>query len=58
MFEGVVAPRFVPPLHLHFCQEEWFHIVQGECIFEAGREQHRMEPGMSILVPRLVPHCF
>jgi mannose-6-phosphate isomerase-like protein (cupin superfamily) len=58
MFEGVVAPQFGPPLHLHFCQEEWFHIVRGEFIFEAGGEQHRMTPGMSIFVPRLVRHRF
>ena len=30
----------------------------GQFIFEAGGEQHRMTPGMSILVPRLVPHRF
>ena len=58
MFEGVIAPGFGPPLHLHFLQEEWFQIMQGEFIFEAGGEQHRMTPGMSILVPRLVPHRF
>jgi quercetin dioxygenase-like cupin family protein len=58
MFEGVVAPRFGPPLHLHFLQEEWFQVMQGEFIFEAGSEQHRMTPGTSILVPRMVPHRF
>ncbi len=58
MFEGVIAPRFGPPLHLHFLQEEWFQVMQGEFIFEAGGEQHRMKPGMSILVPRMVPHRF
>ncbi len=58
MFEGVIAPRFGPPLHLHFLQEEWFQVMQGDFIFEAGGEQHRMTPGMSILVPRMVPHRF
>jgi quercetin dioxygenase-like cupin family protein len=58
MFEGVVAPRFGPPLHLHFLQEEWFQVMQGEFLFEAGGEQHRMTSGMSILVPRMVPHRF
>ena len=43
MFEGVVAPGFGPPLHLHFCQEEWFQIMQGEFIFEAGGS-HRISP--------------
>ena len=58
MFEGVVAPRFGPPLHLHFLQEEWFQVMQGEFLFEAGGEQHRMTSGMSILVPRMVTHRF
>jgi quercetin dioxygenase-like cupin family protein len=58
MFEGVIAPRFGPPLHLHFLQEEWFQAMEGEFIFEAGGEQHRMTPGTSILVPRMVPHRF
>jgi quercetin dioxygenase-like cupin family protein len=58
MFEGVIAPRFGPPLHLHFRQEEWFQVMQGEFIFEAGGERHGMAPGMSILVPRMVPHRF
>ena len=58
MFEGVIAPGFGPPLHLHFLQEEWFQVMEGEFIFEAGGEQHRMTPGTSILVPRMVPHRF
>jgi uncharacterized cupin superfamily protein len=45
-------------LHLHFLQEEWFQVLQGDFIFEAGGEQHRMTPGTSILVPRMVPHRF
>jgi mannose-6-phosphate isomerase-like protein (cupin superfamily) len=58
VFEGAVAPRFGPPLHLHFRQEEWFQIMEREFIFEAGSEQHHMTPGMSILVPRMTPHRF
>jgi len=28
MFEGVVAPGFGPPLHLHYYQEEWFQVME------------------------------
>jgi mannose-6-phosphate isomerase-like protein (cupin superfamily) len=58
IFEAVLAPQFGPPLHLHYCQEEWFQVKEGEFIFEAGGEQYAMTPGMSILVPRMVPHRF
>lgn len=58
MFEGVVAPGFGPPLHLHHYQEEWFHVQEGQFIFEAGGEQYALASGSSILIPRMVAHGF
>jgi mannose-6-phosphate isomerase-like protein (cupin superfamily) len=58
MFEGAVAPGFGPPLHLHYCQEEWFHVNEGEFIFEADGEQYALKRGESILIPRMVAHRF
>ena len=58
MFEGVVAPGFAPPLHLHYCQEEWFQVNEGEFIFEADGTQYALKPGEGILIPRMIAHRF
>ena len=58
MFEGAIAPAFGPPLHLHYHQEEWFQVEEGEFIFEAGGAQYALKPGESILIPRMMAHRF
>jgi mannose-6-phosphate isomerase-like protein (cupin superfamily) len=58
VFEGAVAPGFGPPLHLHYHQEEWFQVNEGEFIFEADGAQYTLNPGDSILIPRMTGHRF
>jgi oxalate decarboxylase/phosphoglucose isomerase-like protein (cupin superfamily) len=58
MFEGAIAPGFGPPLHLHYCQEEWFQVQEGEFIFEADGTLYALKPGESILIPRMIAHRF
>ena len=47
-----------PPLHVHFNQEEWFYVMEGEVAFQVGDERLRLRPGESVLAPRRVPHTF
>jgi quercetin 2,3-dioxygenase len=47
-----------PSRHLHISQDEWFFAVEGEFIFEVGRDQFRLRPGDSLLAPRKVPHVW
>ena len=47
-----------PARHLHFEQDEWFYIVEGEFVFEVGEETFRLRPGDSLLAPRRVPHVW
>jgi mannose-6-phosphate isomerase-like protein (cupin superfamily) len=51
-----------PPRHLHYKQDEWFYIVQGEFVFEVGPEgnveQLRLTAGDSLVAPRRVPHVW
>ncbi len=47
-----------PARHLHYEQDEWFYIVEGEFIMEIGQERFRLSPGDSILGPRKVPHVW
>jgi quercetin dioxygenase-like cupin family protein len=47
-----------PARHLHYDQEEWFYILEGVFQFEVGAEHFRLQPGDSLLAPRLVPHVW
>jgi len=47
-----------PPLHIHFHQEEWFYVMEGEVVFQVGDQRLTLKPGESVLAPRQIPHTF
>ncbi len=47
-----------PPLHLHFNQEEWFYVLEGEVVFQVGEQRVDLRAGESVLAPRRIPHTF
>ena len=47
-----------PALHLHFNQEEWFYVMEGEVAFQVGEHRLQLHAGESVLAPRRVPHTF
>ena len=47
-----------PARHLHYDQDEWFYILEGEFIFEVGEHRFRLKPGDSLLGTRRVPHVW
>ena len=47
-----------PPRHLHHNEDEWFYVIEGDYILEAGTERFHLGPGDSILGPREVPHVW
>ena len=47
-----------PARHLHYEQEEWFYVAEGEFLMEVGDERFRLRPGDSVLAPRRVPHVW
>lgn len=47
-----------PPRHVHFAQDEWFHVIEGEYAFEIGEEKYRLHPGDSLFAPRQIPHAW
>jgi mannose-6-phosphate isomerase-like protein (cupin superfamily) len=52
-------PEGGPVRHLHYAQEEWFYLVEGEkLVIEVGDERFTLRPGDSILAPRNVPHVW
>ena len=58
LFEQVSLRKGGPPRHLHYSQEEWFYVMEGEYVFEVGQERMRLTPGDSLLAPRQVPHVW
>jgi len=58
ILEATNASKGGPPRHLHYEQEEWFHVLEGEYLFEVGAERTRLKAGDSLLAPRMVPHVW
>lgn len=52
-------PQGGPVRHLHYAQEEWFYLIEGnKLVIEVGDERFTLGPGDSILAPRNVPHVW
>lgn len=47
-----------PARHLHYDQDEWFYVLEGEFMIEVGQERLNLQPGDSLLAPRQVPHVW
>jgi len=58
IIENTFTEKGGPARRLHDNQDEWFYAVTGEFIFEVGRDKYRLQPGDSLLAPRLVPHAW
>jgi mannose-6-phosphate isomerase-like protein (cupin superfamily) len=58
ILENTFRAKGGPARHLHYDQEEWFYILEGEFQFEVGPEHFRLLPGDSLLAPRRVPHVW
>ncbi|HEX7085751.1 MAG TPA: cupin domain-containing protein [Vicinamibacterales bacterium] len=58
LMEQTNTERRGPARHYHFDVDEWFYCLAGRYVVEVGGQRHTLEPGDSILAPRLVPHAF
>ena len=58
VLENTLYKKRGPARHLHYDQDEWFYVVEGEFIIEIGQERITLNPGDSILAPRKVPHVW
>ena len=58
VLENTFLAKGGPARHLHYDQEEWFYILEGEFLFEVGAERFRLQPGNLLLAPRQVPHVW
>lgn len=53
-----ILPGQSTPLHIHHEQAETFYVVQGEFRFRAGDWEVDGQPGITVHIPKGVPHCF
>ncbi len=58
ILENTFLAKGGPARHLHYDQEEWFSILEGEFQFEVGTQRLHLHPGDSLLAPRQVPHVW
>ena len=58
ILENTFMAKGGPARHLHYEQDEWFYILEGEFKFEVGAQRFQLRPGDSLLAPRLVPHVW
>ena len=58
VIENTNDSRGGPPRHLHYEQEEWFYVVEGEYVAEIGDERYRLGPGDSVFAPRKTAHVW
>ncbi len=58
ILENTFLAKGGPARHLHYDQEEWFYILEGEFLFEVGEQRFHLSPGDSLLAPRRTPHVW
>ena len=58
ILENTFRARGGPARHLHYHQDEWFYILEGEFQFEVGADHFHLQPGDSLLAQRQVPHVW
>lgn len=58
VFESVRVKEGGPTHHVHFEQDEWWYVLQGQFLIKVGDVIHQAKAGDSVFGPRNVPHSF
>ncbi len=56
--EVLTQPQAGPPKQVHRYEDEWFYILEGQFVFEAGGLSIDAGPGVSVFVPRETPYRY
>ena len=56
LFEEV-PPLVDTPIHVHEREDELFHVVAGEHVFQVGEQELAAGPGDVVFAPRGIPHA-
>ena len=57
-FHLVAPPMSGPPLHVHTNEDEYFHVLDGELVFEIDGVRHTIGTGGSVYITRGVTHRY
>jgi len=49
ILENTFREKGGPARHLHYDQDEWFYVIEGEFVFEVGKERIKLKPGDFLL---------
>jgi len=58
VFEDSTPPLGGPPLHLHYQQDEWWYVLEGEFLFEVDGKEIHAGPGATVFAARGTRHTF
>jgi mannose-6-phosphate isomerase-like protein (cupin superfamily) len=58
VLENIFHTRGGPARHLHYAQDEWFYVLEGDFDFEIGENKFTLNPGDSVLAPQKIPHVW
>jgi mannose-6-phosphate isomerase-like protein (cupin superfamily) len=58
IFETTRIKKGGPREHVHFDQDEFWYILEGEFLFKVGDQTFTAKAGDSVFGPRQVPHAF
>ena len=58
VFQGEVAPQSGPPLHRHGREDECFHVLEGDFVFEVEGTEIYAKAGSTVFAPRGLAHRF
>lgn len=58
MFEGLVNPGAIEPVHFHPAEDETFYVLEGVLTFLVGEAWREAPAGTVVYVPRGVVHGF
>ncbi len=47
-----------PPLHIHECEDEIFHLLEGDFAFRSSDTEEEKGPGDVVFIPKGTPHTF
>lgn len=58
VYESTRSKPGGPNHHVHFSQDEWWYVIQGEFLIKIGDVVYNAKAGDSVFGPRMVPHSF
>ena len=58
VMEGRTEPMHGPPLHVHYEQDEWWYILEGQFLFEVDGQQIHAGPGETVFARKGTRHAF